>query len=372
MEEKNRATLHNGRKGKNGVFRAGHNDRAEENTADHIDVEKSKDNIYYQRYPEEKNFEAAEKRFYDEIYQSGLAAKNLRYINQRHSERVRTMEDVYRDPKTAPEETIYQIGNFKQDVDPDLLNRIVKDQIEWEEKTFANVKYLTYGLHLDETKAAPHVQTRRAWLAHDKDGHLIPSERKALQEMGIERPKPKEKESRYNNAKMTYTARCREHFQELCRQYGLDLEVEPREKGKSGRSLDELKTETLRKDLKNLRSKKKALNKEIDDLFYKRDMLNMDIKDLKVEKDALEKEVKTKRRFYESAPARVRGYIQGAVKSCIEQDLKDKNEYFKDAAASFKYIKEHGEESWKKDWDLMSEMEKDEKRMKQKYREDDY
>ncbi len=252
-----RATMHNGRAGKSGVFRAGHNDRAEKmNAADHIDKEKSDENIYRSIGAADQNFEQAELDFYKKNFTKGLAAKNGRYIEQRHYERVRSMENFYRDKKSAPEETILQLGTRKETVDPDRLDKILMKQLAWEQKQFPQVKYLSYAIHVDEPKAAPHCQARRVWLAHDKDGNLIPSERKALQEMGIERPNLSKPESRYNNAKMTYTRMCREHFQQLCKENGIDLEEVPRERGKSGRSLDELKTETLREEINELEAKK--------------------------------------------------------------------------------------------------------------------
>jgi hypothetical protein len=85
-----------------------------------------------------------------------------------------------------------------------------------------------------------------------------------------------------------------------------------------------------------------------------------------------QQELTNSKGFYEGAPKRVKGYLRDAIKTCIGNDLKSKNEYARDAAASFRYIKEHGDESWKNDWDWMTEMEKDEKRMKAAYREDDY
>ena len=62
--------------------------------------------------------------------------------------------------------------------------------------------------------------------------------------MGIQRPDPTKKVSRYNNAKITYTRECREHWQQLCREHSLEINSEPREPGKAGLSLMELKAST--------------------------------------------------------------------------------------------------------------------------------
>ena len=74
--------------------------------------------------------------------------------------------------------------------------------------------------------------------------------------------------------------------------------------------------------------------------------------------------------IYESAPERVQGYIRDAIRSCIENDLKEKNDLSKDAAASFRYIRDFGDESWKEDWEYLTEMEKSDRKNKAAYRDD--
>lgn len=303
-----RVTLHSGRAGRSGVFRAGHNDRSEKMTAaDHIDPEQSQKNIYRQIYGNEKTFEDAEKKFYRLHFGEGLTEKNERYLKNGHWERTRTIDDVYHDKKTGPEEVILQIGTRDQKIDPAIIDKIITEQIEWERQNYPQLYYLSYALHLDEPGAAPHVHARRVWVAHDKDGYEIPSERRALAEMEIERPDLMKKEGRYNNAKMTFTAKCREHLQELCKSYGLEIETEPREKGKSGRSLDQLKTETAKKELDAIRaetdaarSEKNDLAAEVDELKKRKEDLVAEVKTLEIRGneykmiDALEKAAKEK------------------------------------------------------------------------------
>lgn len=283
-ETKKRVTLHSGRKGRNGVFMAGHNDRSKKmGEADHIDEKKSEKNIYRNVGGNQfDTFEEAELNFYQNNFLDGLEAKNARYRKNGHRERVKKIEGVYRDSKTGPEETILQIGTRDQKLNPKLIDKIIMEQIEWEQKNFPQLYYLSYGLHMDEPDAAPHVHARRVWIAHDKDGYEIPSERRALSEMGIERPDPAKKEGRFNNAKMTFTARCRQHFQELCKSYGLEIETTPRERGKSGRSLDELKTETAKKDLA-------AIHDEVDHVLHEVDELKKEKNDLAAEMDEARK-----------------------------------------------------------------------------------
>ena len=50
-KQKVRATRHNGRKGENGVFKAGHNDRSfDVDAAEHIDPSRSFMNVYWDMY----------------------------------------------------------------------------------------------------------------------------------------------------------------------------------------------------------------------------------------------------------------------------------------------------------------------------------
>ena len=50
-KQKVRATRHNGRKGENGVFKAGHNDRSfDVDAAEHIDSSRSFMNVYWDMY----------------------------------------------------------------------------------------------------------------------------------------------------------------------------------------------------------------------------------------------------------------------------------------------------------------------------------
>ena len=82
-----------------------------------------------------------------------------------------------------------------------------------------------------------------------------------------------------------------------------------------------------------------------------------------------QQELTNSKGFYEGAPKRVQGYLRDAIQTCIGNDLKAKNEYARDAAASFRYIVDHGDESWK-NWEWMSEAEKDEKKWKAAIRDD--
>lgn len=110
--KKVRATRHNGRKGANGVFKAGHNDRTfEVENADHIDPSRANLNVYWdavQGYniadengvrPERRyTFEEIELGLYQEMFGDSIYAQNERHEKSRHRERIRSVKEIHEDP----------------------------------------------------------------------------------------------------------------------------------------------------------------------------------------------------------------------------------------------------------------------------------
>lgn len=239
-----RTTQHNGRVNKQGkAFKAQHNDR-QGFTAEHIDAARTANNWTWTRYKGAPSFESCEEVFYERHFTDGLAAKNARYEQNRHAERVQTLEHYRHAPRTCPEESIIQIGKIGDSVDAETLLKAFNEEFKWEQKKFPQVAYLDVAVHVDEPNAAPHIHARRVWIAHDKKGREIVGQNGALREMGVSRPDPNKAESRYNNAKQTYTEQCRTHFQQICKEMGLFIEEEPREPGRAGLSLAQLKADT--------------------------------------------------------------------------------------------------------------------------------
>lgn len=240
-----RTTQHNGRTNKHGqVFSARHNDREGGFNAEHIDATRTANNWTWTRYKGAPSFESCEEVFYERHFADGLTAKNARYEQNRHAERVQTLEQYRHAPRTCPEESIIQIGKIGDSVDAETLLKAFNEEFKWEQKKFPQVAYLDVAVHIDEPNAAPHIHARRVWIAHDKEGREIVGQNGALREMGVSRPDPNKAESRYNNAKQTYTEQCRTHFQQICKEMGLFIEEEPREPGRSGLSLAQLKADT--------------------------------------------------------------------------------------------------------------------------------
>ena len=237
-----RMTIHNARTSKLGAFTPRHNDRNFDiSHAEHIDPERTGGNIYWNWTGRaDITFEDAEREFYEQHCRTHLDAKNARYVAQRHPERVRTMDEYRSNPRTCPEETILMIGNKNEYVPAKTLQAICEDLRNWEEKQIPGLKILNMALHVDE-QGAPHIHMRRAWIYRDENGAELISQGKTLERAGLPLPHPDKPQGRNNNRKQTFSKQERHALYEICREYGLEnlLEMQPRERSKSGQALTE-------------------------------------------------------------------------------------------------------------------------------------
>ena len=241
-----RLTRHNGRSGKNGTYNPKHNDRRFDlENSEHIDAERAKRNIYWDCYrgittsdnrnadaKQDFSFEKVEQMYYTSQYSDFIFLQNERNIKNRHPERNRTVEDLLKNKKTCPEETIYQIGTIEESVPPEILLQVANDFFrEMESRFGTHVHILNWALHLDE--GTPHIQERHVFDCKNQYGELCPQQEKALEELGIPLPDPTKPKGRHNNRKQTFDAVCREMLFEICERYGLQLERDPIYGGKS-------------------------------------------------------------------------------------------------------------------------------------------
>lgn len=242
-KEKMRASRHNGRSGKHGVYDVKHNDRNfDVANSEHIDAERTKLNVYWDCYQgyclngdtseRKMTFTEIEKAYYFEHYGDHVDAQNERNEKAGHAERNRTTDDVLKNNKTCPEESTLQLGNIDCSVTPDVLAKVVAEFFEEFEKRYgSHVHILDWALHLDE--ATPHVHVRQVYDALNKYGELCPQQEKALEELGFELPDPTKKRSRFNNRKMCFDAECRKLFLDIGQKNGVELEYEPEYGGAS-------------------------------------------------------------------------------------------------------------------------------------------
>lgn len=233
-------TRHNGRSGKHGTYNPRHNDRRfDVENSEHIDADRARQNIYWDCYrgftthefrenPEQPDFsfEEIERMFYYEHYGGHVEAQNARNEKTRHTERNRTVEDLLKNNKTCPEETLYQIGTMEQSVPPEVLFQIVTEfQEEFDRRFGSHVHIIDWALHLDE--ATPHIHERHVFDCENRYGELCPQQEKALEELGVPLPKPDKPKGRNNNRKRTFDAICRTLLFDICRRHGLHLDQEP-------------------------------------------------------------------------------------------------------------------------------------------------
>lgn len=268
MTESMRITTNHGRHTRGRAYSPRHNDRQFNlKNSTHIDPARTANNWNWQWLENSGllcSFEDAEREFYARYISDHLRAVNSRYEAQRHAERVRSLDEYRRAPQSCPEETIVCIGNREHHPDPSELLAAYLELQHWQQQTYPQLQVLDYAMHLDE-RGAPHIHERHVWTYTDADGHLAVGQARALEQMGIQRPHPEQPRSRYNNPKQTYTQAVREKFAEICRQRGLEIETQPRERSQSGLALIEYQARQETQRLQTLQREADSL--EIDRLL---------------------------------------------------------------------------------------------------------
>lgn len=231
-------TRHNGRAGKNGAYNPKHNDRRYDvENSGHIDPERAKKNIYWDCYQglsgeaygegkQKYSFEDVERIYYFDHYADHVQAQNERNEKSRHTERNRTVEDLLKNKKTCPEETVYQIGTIEETVSGETLAMIaVEFFAEMEKRYGEHFHILDWALHVDE--GTPHIHERHVFDCENRYGELCPQQEKALEELGVPLPYLDKPKGRNNNRKQTFDADCREPLFSVCEKHRLHLEWEP-------------------------------------------------------------------------------------------------------------------------------------------------
>lgn len=267
-----RASNHSGRLLKNGnSYNVNHNDRRFESEFDkHIDKEKSTDNIYlcvsvdgeiYQAQNE--SLRQHEIEIYGELYSDSLYRKNEKALEQRHPERVKSMEQYLDGKFTCPEEEILQIGKEGEFWDVDKFKKCVEDYIKEHQEKYPDIKILDAAIHVDETSL--HCHLRKTYTAPDKDGNLEAKQNNCLKNLGFELPDREAERGQFNNLKQVYTEAKRGMWLDICdRNLEIELERKPEPKHES-LNLLEYKTmkqaQTLETGSKILDNQRKEVRK---------------------------------------------------------------------------------------------------------------
>ena len=285
MAKKMKATVRNGRATASGkVYNANHNTKIEtRNQERHIDHERTEQNINLQFTAEGRvrrcgsfDAKAFELSRYEQLYGPGQEAKNARYIADGHPERCKSVADIYASRRTAPLETILQIGSRDTDIDPkerkELLMGATVELIDRLQKRWGDNLHITCcSWHNDE--AVCHCHLRMTFSHVDRFGFRVPNQSQAFEAMGIQRPDPTAKEGKYNCPLITFSEILRTEFYDLCEKRGIIIDREVKNPSQKHLSVLEYKCQQLEAEAVKQAQAIEAAQAEIEEVRAERDTL---------------------------------------------------------------------------------------------------
>lgn len=284
-----KASMRNGRATKGGaVYNANHNTlESIRRDQPHIDAQKFELNRYWKFTIGDRQFDIKridggkggfdarkhELAVYEKLYGDGLAARNERYTREGHKERCQTIKNLYSNPKTAPLETIFQIGNSQMILDGVMGPEEMKQKLTaaWD-KTMRQVVGMGKGmvipldaaLHCEE--AVPHIHFRAAMGARDKFGHFVPNQNAALAAMGFDGRNPETgKKDRYHNPLVAFTDAVREIFYAECEKLHLVIDREVTSESHRQVEILQFKCEKARQEVAAAQEQLQQMEREKDE-----------------------------------------------------------------------------------------------------------
>ena len=299
MAKKMKATVRNGRATASGkVYNANHNTKAETRAQErHIDHERTEQNINLQFTAEGRvrrcgsfDAKAFELSRYEQLYGPGQEAKNARYIADGHPERCKSVADIYASRRTAPLETIIQLGSQDTDIDPqerkEKLMAATAELIDGLQKRWGdNLHLLDLAIHLDE--GVPHCHLRMTFSALDKFGQRVPNQAQAFEAMGIQRPDPTAKEGKYNCPLITFSELIRQEFYDLCEKRGIVIDREVKNPSQKHLSVLEYKCKRMEEVVDVLTAQKKELEAVASEQAQMIVLARAEIEQVRTERDTL-------------------------------------------------------------------------------------
>ena len=299
MAKKMKATVRNGRATASGkVYNANHNTKTEtRNQERHIDHSRTDQNINLQFTAEGRvrrcgsfDAKAFELSRYEELYGTGQEAKNARYIADGHPERCKSVADIYASRRTAPLETIIQLGSRDTDIDSqerkEKLMAATAELIDGLQKRWGdNLHLLDLAIHLDEGVA--HCHLRMTFSALDKFGQRVPNQSQAFEAMGIQRPDPTAKEGKYNCPLITFSEIIRTQFYDLCEKRGIVIDREVKNPSQKHLSVLEYKCKKMEEVVDILTTQKKELEAVATEQAQMIVLAKAEIEQVRTERDTL-------------------------------------------------------------------------------------
>lgn len=274
MSKKMRATCHMGR-----IGFARHCDRSFDlDLADHLHEDMARFNEYFS-INDAENFEESELKFYKEKFSDSLEKKNRNYVIQRHPERCKTMEQIYKNRQFRPEEIILQVGDkdgyFNREnllAHPErvkefvsMANEFFLDMDQWSKEHGNPFTFLTGAIHFDESTG--HLHLRRTWHYIDDDGLLKVGQNRALAAAGIPDPlegvhgAERKRRERTENRKVIFTQCERSLWLGICKKHGHEIEDEPLPNGKNRKKIDFIEHKIFERE-KDLEKREEVLKEK--------------------------------------------------------------------------------------------------------------
>ena len=354
-----RATRHSGKVGRSGKTYGGkHNDRDFDlEQADNIDASRTPDNVYKtlnaavpvdpalsqkeleSRRPGKaqggRTFDAYEHDFYAHYFGKRIEETNAKYIEQRHPERCKTVDEWRAMKRYAPEETLLQFGSYDDGCpDREVFKACIKDyltrEIAYLHELGNPATILSVAEHFDE--AVNHAHERKVWMYKDDDGKIQIGQEKSLERAGVPLPHPDKPPGQYNNRKMTYDKHMREIWLEVGKEHGLDLETEPLPDRKHNRELDDVIREKHAERIRETRE----LDKEIE---HKKELLEITENTLDTVENTLDS-LREQRDFEEKKLENVRGMVESQqdIADRLREDVSDASEELERVKGSVKFL----------------------------------
>ncbi len=300
MAKKMKATVRNGRATASGkVYNANHNTKTEtRNQERHIDHARTDQNINLQFTAEGRvrrcgsfDAKAFELERYEQLYGEGQQAKNARYIQDGHPERCKSVADIYASRRTAPLETIIQLGSRDTDIDPKerremLMGAAAELIANMQNRWGNNIQFLTLSLHQDEA-GADHIHARMTFCALDKFNQIVPNQSQAFEAMGIQRPDPTTKEGKYNCPLITFSELIRQEFYDLCEKRGIVIDREVKNPSQKHLSVLEYKCKKMEEVVDVLTTQKKELEAVATEQAQMIVLAKAEIEQVRTERDTL-------------------------------------------------------------------------------------
>lgn len=309
---KNRTSTHRGK-----VGNAKHN---EHRFYDEENIDTTLHSFIHQKENESWDLTFDELKFY-ERYAPSLAEQNEKYLQQRQYKRVKTLENFYNSKRYKPTEEIIQYGHAGGEVpDRDTYEKMTKEYArrknEWSKQHGNHLHVLDYANHYDE--ATPHTHLREIWDYADDEGILRVSQEEAMKRAGLTLPDPSKPEGRYNNRSMTYTKMCREMWQDICEEFGFEVERTPLPGKQKSKSIGEYKAQKQREILEReeefARREADLIQKE-QDLKQKEDSIDSRMRDVREKEDALEEAQRLAKEDLDKREAEIHLKEKNAVES---------------------------------------------------------